>query len=342
MSTDANLRSDLQARLRTELADESLVVEAVEPFGDGHSGFTYAVTATRRGDRGEYVLRLSPPGAKIAGPADVGRQGCLMRQLGAEGVPVPRVFAHDSLPSLGGRSFMLVERIEAQSWEEASADVGDNTIARAAIAALRQLQAVDVRTVAGCLSASPPVTPRDELARWLPLLTRADEYLGPEAGVLARSLDETAPRPTAPVVVHGDYHYGNLLFGEAEVVAILDWEVASTGEPLLDLSSLIVASLRRRYAPEPNSAGSVAIDAAGLIELYGAKAEDVTWFIGLTCLKYAAIIGYNLRLHRTKRRVDPVYEELLGTMSGLVTDGATILRDGFAADCLTSVQAQPT
>jgi aminoglycoside phosphotransferase (APT) family kinase protein len=341
VSTDASLRSDVEARLRAELAEDSLVVETVEAFGDGHSGFTYAVTALRSGERSDYVLRLSPPAATIAGPADVGRQGCLMQRLGTAGIPVPVVFAYDSLPSIGGRSFMLVERVEARNWEEAAGDTDHKAIAQAAIAALGQLQAVDLGAVSTCFGGSPALSPRDELARWLPLLTRAEEYLGQEARALWQALDEAAPQPTAPVVVHGDYHYGNLLFRDAKVVAILDWEVASTGERLIDLASLIVASLRRRYSPDPNSAGSVAIEARDLIELYGADAEDVVWFVALTCLKYAAIIGYNLRLHRTGRRVDPVYERLLGTMSGLVSDGSAVLGYGLAAKCLTREGAGP-
>ena len=90
------------------------------------------------------------------------------------------------------------------------------------------------------------------------------------------------------------------------MVAILDWELAAIGERLVDVGSLIVASLRRRYAPEPNSAGSVQVPAVTIAESYGAG-DTLPWFVGLNCLRYvsAAIIGYNLRLHRERSTGGP-------------------------------------
>ena len=65
----------------------------VAPFGDGHSGFTYRVVVSHDGERAERVLRLSPPGARIAGPADIGRQGRVMDAIGRAGLPAPPVVA---------------------------------------------------------------------------------------------------------------------------------------------------------------------------------------------------------------------------------------------------------
>src|SRR5260370_32574976 len=94
------------ARVRTDV--EALIgrrVGSIEPFGGGHSGFTYAVET---GDDAHLVLRLSPPGARIAGPADVGRQGRIMSALYEAGLAVPRVIACSSQLAIDGRSFALM------------------------------------------------------------------------------------------------------------------------------------------------------------------------------------------------------------------------------------------
>lgn len=50
--------------------------------------------------------------------------------------------------------------------------------------------------------------------------------------------------------MHGDFHVGNLLFGNEGVVGVLDWEIAGLGDPRWDLGSLAAAAIRRRYRPE--------------------------------------------------------------------------------------------
>ena len=62
-------------------------VDSVWPIPEGHSGFTYFVAAMEA----KYVLRLPPPGARIAGPADVIRQGRIMSALNRAGLPTPAI-----------------------------------------------------------------------------------------------------------------------------------------------------------------------------------------------------------------------------------------------------------
>ena len=131
--------------------------------------------------------------------------------------------------------------------------------------------------------------------------------------------------------MHGDYHYGNLLFGDGEVVAILDWEIATVGQPQGDLAGLMVASLRARYEPEPNPTGTIDVPFAALCERHGTPLEQLRWWVAETCLKYSAILRYNRMLHRRARRVDPIYDRLDRTAAGLIGDGLAILEHGFDA-----------
>jgi aminoglycoside phosphotransferase (APT) family kinase protein len=319
----------ITAALRELWAEPGLRVDSATSFGDGHSGFTYLIELTSRRHRGRFVARLSPPGARIAGPADIGRQGRIMAALGTEGLAVPAILAADSTGLAGGRSLMVMEHVDGAHWSQAAACHGHQAVARAAVDFLHQVRTLHPATFA--LTDSPPSTPAADVDRWAALLPRCPDWLREPAASLHRDLLASAPAGETMGLVHGDFHYGNMLFCGQHIAAVFDWEIASIGDPRLDLGSLAVASLRARYLPEPNPTGSVEVSIDELCDLYGIRPADAVWFIAAGCLKYAAILGYNLDLHRRRKRVDPVYEQLVGTMAGLAYDGRALLRRGATA-----------
>jgi aminoglycoside phosphotransferase (APT) family kinase protein len=308
---EIRILADLERELARETAGEVTAVAGLAPFGDGHSGFTYSTRIERGGRWETCVLRLSPPRARITGPAIASLAGL---------VPVPAVIACASEPVVAARAYMLLERVEGTSVEVAARP--DREVAGLAIEVLRALHAVEPRGEAGEAVLSPSA----EVERWVALLPRTPAVVQRRCERLAAALLAAPPPPARACRVHGDFHYGNLLFDAGRVVAVLDWELASIGPSLGDLGSLIVASVRRRYAPEPNSMGNLAVTPAELIELYGAPPATARWYAAAACLKYAAIIGFNYELHRTGRREDPEYALLGRTMRELPGDGLEILR----------------
>src|SRR2546430_7907133 len=70
-----------------------------------------------------------------------------------------------------------------------------------------------------------------EASRWTWLMERAPSELTGQAPRLAQRLLEWQPGPTPPVLVHGDYHFGNMLFDSGRVAAVVDWEIAQLGQP---------------------------------------------------------------------------------------------------------------
>ncbi|MFE5700373.1 phosphotransferase family protein [Rhodococcus koreensis] len=319
----------LQGYLRNAWESSGVEVTELTEFGDGHSGhtFTVEIAGDRRG--GRHVLRLSPPGVSISGPADVGRQGRIMAALAAKGLPAPAVLAESSEPVIDRRAFALMEKVEGTPWGVYAERYGHARVAESAIAALKSIQQLPVDHSG--IPAESAYSPVQEIERWLPLLERSPESARNLGNTLLGSLMSSADErsaPTAPVLVHGDFHYGNLLFGSDGVRAVLDWEIASLGHPLTDLACLAVASMRHRYAPDPNPTGSVDIALSELLEKYGADPYFACWHIASSCLKYAAIIGYNLQLHRRGKKIDPIYESLQWTMQMLLLDGQSILKRG--------------
>ena len=297
--------TDAEERIRNDLAAQiKQPVRTVRAIPEGHSGFTYWVEL--EGRRG--VLRLPPPGARIAGPADIPRQARIMAALSAQGLPVPAIVATSQDSVVDGRPFVLMEAIKADRVEQAI-DAGCNPLqlASSAVDVLRRFQAVPRENTG--IGDEEPMPLEGEVSRWTWLMDRAPSELTGRAPRLAQLLVERLPRPRPPVLVHGDYHFGNMLFESGRVAAVVDWEIAQLGQPLLDLCCISLSH----------------VSADAVREMYGADPDDYRWYRALTYYKYAAIFGYNLMLHRRGKRPDPSYEQRTDTILGFIDQGVGVL-----------------
>ena len=297
--------TDAEERIRNDLAAQiKEPVRAVRAIPEGHSGFTYWVELDGR--RG--VLRLPPPGARIAGPADIPRQARIMAALHQLGLPVPAIVATSEDPIVDGRPFVLMEAVPGNRVEQAI-DAGSTPLqlAASAVEVLRRFQSVPCESTG--IGGEDPMPLEGEIARWTWLMERAPAELTGQAPRLAQLLFDRKPLPRSPVLVHGDYHLSNMLFDRGRVSAVVDWEIAQLGQPLLDVCCI--------------SLSHVPADAVG--EMYPADPDDYRWYRALTYYKYAAIFGYNLMLHRRGKRPDPSYEQRTDTILGFIDQGTTVL-----------------
>jgi aminoglycoside phosphotransferase (APT) family kinase protein len=320
----------LQGYLRREMDRAGLRLGPIEAIPEGHSGFTYFVTAEDGDWTQRMVLRLPPPGARIAGPADVLRQGRIMAALHDHGLPTPRIVANCEDPTvLDGRPFCLMEAVEGERIETALGRYPSLQIAEAAVRTLKRIQAVPVERTG--IGGDKPTPLTEEMIRWSWLMSRAPEELTTVAPRLGERLAARKPEDPEPALVHADYHYGNMLFGPGadgapEVVAVLDWEIAEIGAPLIDLGCLCVVAQRRNDNPEaPNPGGGMDVEMDAVISLYGSDPVESRWYLALSYYKYAAIFGYNLMLHRRGKRPDAMYENLTGVITALIDSGVALL-----------------
>src|SRR2546428_1642007 len=296
-------------------------VKSSEPIPEGHSGFTYCVD-------GDYVLRLPPPGARSAGPADVVRQGRIMSALRSVGLPTPAIPLMSSDAAIDGRPFILMERVEGVRIEETARRESPLDIATSAVNVLKRMQSLPIEKTG--IGDEEPVGLREEMMRWAMLMQRAPEELTTRSSELGGLLAQNVPTERAPTLVHGDFHYGNMLFRGSEVVAVLDWEIAQIGQPLLDLGCLCIVSVRRHYRDAPNPGGAIDVPVEDLYRLYGADPDEMRWYLALSLYKYASIFGYNLMLHRRGKRPDPMYEGLTDTITGMIDEGIAVFeRDNY-------------
>jgi aminoglycoside phosphotransferase (APT) family kinase protein len=316
VSVEEGIRSDLERELKRP-------VSRVEIIPEGHSGFTYWVDF---GGGERAVLRLPPPGARIAGPADIPRQGRIMKALSEAGLPVPHILAMNDGPVVGGRPYVLMEQIDGDRIEKVVGTVPDRQLAASAVEVLKAIHALAPdRTGIGHEDPQPLEA---ELMRWAWLMERAPEELTSRAPVLGGALAERRPEPRYPTLVHGDYHYGNMLFRDGQVVGVLDWEIAQLGQPLLDLACLSVVARGGRATAGVPGGGHVDINDEDLLDFYGVQAGEYRWYLALTFYKYAAIFGYNLMLHRRGKRPDPTYETRTSTIVEFIEEGIKLLEPG--------------
>ena len=282
----------------------------LEVLPGGHSGLTYTVG-------GKYVVKAVPPGQKPVGRNDVLRQARVLRALEGSAVPVPRVITTDG-------TWFAMEFAEGEAIEP----VLDEHTLSPDLCRTRMLEAARLLRLlhdAGPVPGEPPATAVGELERWSRTMHAVPAELRPGAEDLLRLLAEDVPADLPPVLVHGDFRLGNVLFAGTRATAVVDWEIWSTGDPRTDLGWFLLFADHRNFpalgVPVPGLPGE-----ADLLEVYGGPLPDLAWFRALGRMKMAAIMGHNLRRHREGKHHDPDQERLPPTIAAMISSGADILR----------------
>ena len=231
MARDLN---DLLSRLQAYLPYGARIT-GVRQMAYGLSNGTYLLEGVNR------ILRTPPDEAGLLPPYDLARQAEIYRRVGITpgAPPVPRILDFCEDESVIGVPFYVMERIGGESFDRHNLPGWlDDPGARA------RLSQSWVETMAA-VHRLPPETlpgPREDMA------AQAAHWLGVakeiEAPAVVRALLErfsaeppVATGPAAPV--HGDPNLTNLLWNGPEVVALLDWELSSIGEPFADIAFLL-------------------------------------------------------------------------------------------------------
>ncbi|MFW6187758.1 MAG: phosphotransferase family protein, partial [Actinomycetota bacterium] len=213
-----------------------------ERIGDGQSNITYRI---RRGGE-TFVLRRGPRPPLPRSTHDMVREARIQLLLRSEGIPVPEVLAVCEEDSVLGVPFYVMSYLDGVVITDGvpehlgSLEQRDAT-SRAVVDTLLQLHRVDV--TGGDLAAlgRPEGYLERQVKRFAGLWETNTTRDLPQVGKLAVWLERNVPDTQAVSVVHGDYRMGNLMFGNrapASVVGILDWEMATLGDPLADLGYL--------------------------------------------------------------------------------------------------------
>lgn len=210
----------------------------VEQFKGGQSNPTFLLTA---GDR-RYVLRRKPPGNLLASAHAVDREFRVIRALADSEVPVAHAHLLCEDLQVIGTAFYLMDYIDGRIfWDPALPGMHPNE--RGAIydemnRVIAALHRVDPAAVGLADYGKPGHYVARQVARWTKQYRAAETETIEAADRLIDWLPEHIPAEGETRIVHGDYRLDNVIFHPTEprILAVLDWELSTLGDPLVDFA----------------------------------------------------------------------------------------------------------
>jgi aminoglycoside phosphotransferase (APT) family kinase protein len=280
------------------------------PIGEGHSNVTYLI---ERGDQ-EMVLRRPPRPPLPPSAHDVLREARLLRALKNTPARVPDVMAVCAEEETIGSPFYVMERVAGDVIVASIPEQLDNPDERRAIAeelldSLIEIHAVDWMAAGLEGFGKPTGYLERQLRRFLGLweLNKTREI--PTVESVGTWLAENMPSSGPATVVHGDFRLGNTIFAPgkpARLAAVLDWEMATIGDPLADLGYLCM------MWTEPGDPTSGMRDSLGAVtraegfptraeliahyeERSGRSMSDIRWYMTLALWKSVVFMEGNYK-----------------------------------------------
>ena len=283
-------------------AAEVGVVTGVEQFPGGFSNLTYLLKA----HRGEFVLRRPPAGVGKGPAHDMPREFRILSALESHSIPAPRPVALCEDAGVLGVPFYLMERVRGVILQRAGGvSPGPDAMRRLSesfVETLAAIHSVDASDPAIAALGKPDGYVARQVAGWARRweASRTDDV--PPMERTAQWLASHQPASSGACLVHNDYKYDNLVLDPTDfsrIVAVLDWEMATLGDPLLDVGTSLGYWVEAGDHPALRSLG-LAVTAlpgnltrAGLWERYLARTNrpptDPAFYYAFGLFKIAVI-----------------------------------------------------
>jgi aminoglycoside phosphotransferase (APT) family kinase protein len=258
-----------------------------------------------------YVLRRPPIHKRANSDETMRREARVLGALKGSSVPHPELIAACADETLLGAAFYLMEPIDGFNATTGLPELheGDRDVRRgmgfAMADGISALGAVDYLAAGLRGFGRPEGFLERQVSRWQHQLESYGEmegYPGPEIpGVdrIAAWLEANRPNSFRPGILHGDYHMANVMFSfdGPELAAIVDWELSTVGDPLLDLGALI--------ASWPNDEGKTPLGntlgqhgglptSEELVKRYGERSlrsvDAIDWYVVMACYRLGIIL----------------------------------------------------
>jgi aminoglycoside phosphotransferase (APT) family kinase protein len=226
----------------------------VEKFAGGQSNPTYRIDAAR----GAYVLRRKPFGPILPSAHAIEREYRLIQALHPTGFPVARPFGLCEDSEVIGSPFYIMEMVEGRTlWNGALPGMSPAQRTKhyeAIVDTLAALHSVDYEAVGLGDYGKPGNYFTRQVERWTRQYRASQTDDMPEVEQLIEWLPRTVPEQTRTSIVHGDFRIDNMIFAAEgpRVLAVLDWELSTLGDPLADFSYFLMS-----WATEPEGRSGV-------------------------------------------------------------------------------------
>jgi aminoglycoside phosphotransferase (APT) family kinase protein len=215
---------------------------AVRKFAGGQSNPTYRLDSPS----GAYVLRRKPFGPLLPSAHAVDREYAVIAGLHPTGFPVARPYGLCTDDSVLGSWFYVMGMVEGRTlWDGGLPDMTPpqrTAIYYAMVDTLAALHNID-HVAAGLGNYGKPGNYFErQVGRWTKQYRAAETETMDDMERLIDYLSRTIPQQTRTSIVHGDYRIDNMIFAanEPKVIAVLDWELSTTGDPLADFSYMMM------------------------------------------------------------------------------------------------------
>jgi aminoglycoside phosphotransferase (APT) family kinase protein len=274
---------------------------SAEVIAGGKSNLTYVVRAA---DGRSWVLRRPPLGHVLATAHDMAREYRVMTALGPTTVPVPRTHFLCADVDVIGAPFYVMQNVDGivyRTSRETSGLTPERAVGMsdALIDVLADLHDVDPASVGLGDFGRPEGFLERQLRRWNKQLDSSRSRELPGMDELFRELAATLPVSGRPAIVHGDYRLDNVIVAaDDRVAAVLDWEMATVGDPLTDLGLLVVYWDGMSHVPTRALTTAVSPDVgfptgAALMDRYARhRSIDLSrlnWYVAFGFIKLAVI-----------------------------------------------------
>ena len=218
----------------------------VEQFPGGHSNLTYLLKYQDR----EFVLRRPPFGAKIKSAHDMGREYKVLQALEGIYSAAPKAYVHCEDEGVLGAEFYVMERVKGVILRQRppkgltlTAPLME-TLSRALVDNLVEIHGVDLKKAGLEDFGRPEGYVSRQVKGWTRRYDAAKTDEIREMEMVSAWLREHEPRSSGASLIHNDYKYDNVVFDSArlesgEIVAVLDWEMATVGDPLMDFGTSV-------------------------------------------------------------------------------------------------------
>ncbi len=294
------------ARLRPWLAEHVPGAAGeldVEQLAGGASNLTFRVRAGEH----DLVLRRPPLRGGLATAHDMGREHRVQHALAGADVPVARMHVLCDDPSVIGVPFYVMEHLDGVVYDEVDAVAGlDDAQLHAAslelVDVLARLHAVDPGAVGLGDFGRPDGYLKRQVARWQTQWEKSKSVEMPAVDEGARRLERSLPEQSRHGIVHGDYSFNNAMYRAdepARMQAVLDWELSTLGDTLIDVATLAVywgevgEIMWRDRPPQAHRANAGFPPVDTLLERYaatsGADLANIDYYRAFATYKLAVI-----------------------------------------------------
>ena len=271
----------------------------LEKFSWGQSNPTYRIAAAS----GDYVLRRKPFGPLLPSAHAVDREYRLIAALHPLGFPVARPYVLCTDPDVIGAIFYVMELVGGRAYTNGALPEFDPVTRRSMyeqlVDTLADLHNIDP-VAAGLGDFGKPGNYFErQVARWTRQYRDSQTDDLPEMERLIDYLPRTLPEQSRTSIVHGDYRIDNVLFAEGNLSAVLDWELATLGDPVADFSYLAMQWMM----PADGGAGLAGLELAALgiptldqiVERYSTRsgvpvAGQLDWYFAYNLFRLAGIV----------------------------------------------------